>query len=549
MTAASSSYASLERTLDRTIECLTGVGQAPQARALLIEARRLRSVVANWRSIPPPPDVHDEMLERVLLLSTAVGAALPAPEDEPEPEPEPEDDGEDYPEISTTDALGAADDDDIYSLDFEPHLYSLEGVTTTRREAMLPPAPSTRRASPRPPSEAPPRSPAVTQEPTTGARAAYAAIEGGGDAMGAAPLRPGWQTRPRASSVPAPAPQPARSRSSPPPSEPSESPLPAWALAALGPRAAAEPLVNGTAAAAPGTTAAKARRSSAPPQKSSVPAKARESVAPPAPAPAVTPPSASPPPVTPPPAAAPPATPAPLPGDDAPLPAREDGDLVVPRTAVTAHAVKLGEPVTPLLTSYHEPFSAQADAYRALRRKLVASGDPRVIGVTSAHPGEGKTVCALNLALTLRESARSPILVIEANLRSPILAKLLGITPPECFIAQIERHIDEPRAAWHAAELLPRLHVMAIDTSVKRDPMLNPVAFGAGMERLKQAGYEYILVDSPPVLGGVDCNVIADSMDGMLFAALSMKSLRKEMRRAVEQLEPAPILGVVVLET
>ena len=59
------------------------------------------------------------------------------------------------------------------------------------------------------------------------------------------------------------------------------------------------------------------------------------------------------------------------------------------------------------------------------------------------------------------------------------------------------------------------------------------------MERLKQAGYDYIIVDTPPVLGSVDCNVIADSMDGMLFAALSLKSKRKEMRRAVEQLEPA----------
>jgi Mrp family chromosome partitioning ATPase len=89
---------------------------------------------------------------------------------------------------------------------------------------------------------------------------------------------------------------------------------------------------------------------------------------------------------------------------------------------------------------------------------------------------------------------------------------------------------------------------MAIDTTIKHDPLLNPVAFGTGLERLKQAGYEYIIVDTPPVLGSVDCNVIADSMDGMLFAALAMKSKRREMRKAVEQLEPAPILGVVVLE-
>jgi Mrp family chromosome partitioning ATPase len=291
--------------------------------------------------------------------------------------------------------------------------------------------------------------------------------------------------------------------------------------------------------------ATRAGSSSAPPRAGSVRPPARTSAAPlPAAPPPATPPSAAPPS-----AASPRPLAAPLPPDETPASGLEGGDIAaVPRTVVTAHPVKLGEPVTPLLTFYHQPYSAQADAYRALRRKLVSSGDPRVIAVTSAHPGEGKTVCALNLALTLRESARSPILVVEANLRSPILAKLLGIEGPECFITQIGRHIDEPRSPWHAAEPLPKLHVMAIDTAIKHDPLLNPVAFGAGMERLKQAGYEYIIVDSPPVLGSVDCNVIADSMDGILFAGLAMKSKRKEMRKAVEQLDPAPILGVIVLE-
>ena len=75
-----SSFASLERTLDRTIECLVGGPQTREARALLIEARRLRSVIANWRSIPPPLAVRDEMLERVVQLSTSVGAPFPGPE-------------------------------------------------------------------------------------------------------------------------------------------------------------------------------------------------------------------------------------------------------------------------------------------------------------------------------------------------------------------------------------------------------------------------------------------------------------------------------------
>jgi Mrp family chromosome partitioning ATPase len=68
------------------------------------------------------------------------------------------------------------------------------------------------------------------------------------------------------------------------------------------------------------------------------------------------------------------------------------------------------------------------------------------------------------------------------------------------------------------------------------------------MERLREAGYDHVVVDSPPVLGSVDCNVIADSVDGMIFTAVTMRSKRREMRKAVLQLDPAPILGVVVLD-
>src|SRR5262249_20153207 len=115
-TVPSSSFASLERTLDRTIDCLVASPQNREARAPLIEARRLRSVIANWRSIPPPPDVYDEMLDRVLQLSTAVGAAFPESAEELKTIAM-------DPRMPT--APREAEETEAYALDFEPHLYSL----------------------------------------------------------------------------------------------------------------------------------------------------------------------------------------------------------------------------------------------------------------------------------------------------------------------------------------------------------------------------------------------------------------------------------------
>jgi Mrp family chromosome partitioning ATPase len=229
-------------------------------------------------------------------------------------------------------------------------------------------------------------------------------------------------------------------------------------------------------------------------------------------------------------------------------PPGEVDEMGVPRTRVAVEAVTLSDPPHPSLVFLNAPYSARADAYRALRRKLAASNNPRVTAVTSAHAGEGKTTFAINFALALRESARGKVLLLETNHRAPSFTKILGFSTPRCFLLQLQDNLEDPRRGWIAAEPLAKLHVMAIDPKVRHEPLLDPVAFGTGMERLKQAGYDFIVVDSPPVIGSVDCNVISDSVEGMILACLTMKSKRKEMRRAVEQIEPAPVLGVVVLD-
>ena len=422
----------LERMLDRTIAHLTS-SPPGEARALLIEARRLRSVVANWRSIPPPAEMRDEMVDRVRELGAAVGTAIDL--ERPRGPGSPRD----------------GDGDEVYSLDFEPHLYSLEPQTNVQRQPIPQP--------PRVASFVPPLDDEI-------------------------PL-PHVPIGRRQSISDAPPPTPIPSPRVVLPAAPTLPAVKAPTARELAPRAA-EPERRATA-------------------------------------------SAPPPPV----------------GSD---PAG-DRDLAAPRAPVTVEAVTLGAALPPPLVLLTAPSSAPADALRALRRKLATSGDPRVIGVTSAHAGEGKTTFAINLALTLRESARGRVLLIEANHRAPGLARMLGITPSACFLQQIAARAEDPRAPWIAAEPMAKLHVMALDPRVKHEPRLDPVAFGSGMERLKQAGYDYIIVDAPAVLGSVDCNVISDSVDGMILTALTMRSRRREMRKAVEQIAPATILGVVVMET
>lgn len=218
------------------------------------------------------------------------------------------------------------------------------------------------------------------------------------------------------------------------------------------------------------------------------------------------------------------------------------------KTLIAVRPLPAPEVLDKRLIMLNEPYSTRADAFRGLRRKLSGPGAPRTIAVTSAQPEEGKTSCAVNLALAFRETSSEKVLLIEANLKAPALAKLFGFEPPVCFAKQMAKNRDLPRASWTVAEQFEPLHVLAVDPSSKTSPLLDPVAFANALEQLVEAGYDHIIVDTPPALGGSDVNLIADAVDGMVIVAWIKKSKRSLVKKAIDQLKPATILGVVTLD-
>lgn len=219
-----------------------------------------------------------------------------------------------------------------------------------------------------------------------------------------------------------------------------------------------------------------------------------------------------------------------------------------PLTTVEAVPIRLPERIDPNIVLIADPYSDRADVFRALRRKLAAATNPKTIAVMSPGVGEGKTSAAVNLALALRETARGRVLLVEANMRSPSIARLFEFEPRECFVNQMIAHRDEPMLPWSAAEQGGSLHIIAVNPQSQRPPLLDPVAFNTAMERLKLAGYEYIVIDTPPALGNVDANLIADASDGVIMTSWALKTTKGALKKAIKQLAPAPVLGVIFVE-
>jgi Mrp family chromosome partitioning ATPase len=190
----------------------------------------------------------------------------------------------------------------------------------------------------------------------------------------------------------------------------------------------------------------------------------------------------------------------------------------------------------------------QAASIRSLRHRLAERGEPRVVAVTSAARREGKTFCAVNLALSLAEVRRSRVLLLEANSYQPSLASVFGLTKHVCFFDQLEAHKKDFLAPWKVTELSTYdLHLLAVEPRSSKLRALEGGTFAHCLDSLRGA-YDYIVIDAPSVSSGPDIPLLEDAVDGLVFVARADRSRARTLRYALEQVSPQDLLGVVLLD-
>lgn len=205
-------------------------------------------------------------------------------------------------------------------------------------------------------------------------------------------------------------------------------------------------------------------------------------------------------------------------------------------------------PERPLDYLAKQPMSAYAESFRGLRNAVMysmLSRTRRVVAITSALAGEGKTICAVSLAQISALSGQRVVLV-DCDLRRNSLNAAFGLSPKMGLVQVLADEVD-----WQSViEVEPRsgLHVLPVaDGAFTARDVFGSEAMDKLIQELTQA-YDLVVLDCAPVLALAETSVLVAHADATVVVCRWGKTPSRAVRAALDQLEVthARVLGVVV---
>ncbi|QDT10118.1 GumC family protein [Planctomycetes bacterium K23_9] len=198
--------------------------------------------------------------------------------------------------------------------------------------------------------------------------------------------------------------------------------------------------------------------------------------------------------------------------------------------------------------AFHRPRSPEAEIYRVIRTSMLMSAkakDQRIIQVTGPLPGDGKSTTSANLAVAFAQAGKR-VLLIDADLRKPRVAKLF----------RLENTLGLSEAIGGLADAADVISDTVVDNlwavgsgAVPANPaeLLQSEDFASLLKHWAEE-FDYVIVDSPPVLAVSDAAIISQKCDVTLLALRIVKNGRRIAHRAITLLRQhdANVVGLVI---
>ncbi len=201
------------------------------------------------------------------------------------------------------------------------------------------------------------------------------------------------------------------------------------------------------------------------------------------------------------------------------------------------------------IVSITDPYSHAAEEYRKLRARILRATEKNfqnTIMVTSSQANEGKTVTAINLAVTIAQELDHTVLLIDADLRKPSIHTYLGLRPSYGLS-------DFLTSGKPLSDILVKTGIGKLVLLPAGSPPENPAELVAS-ERMRELIREvkeryrdrYIICDSSPLLLAADSLSLCDYMDGVIFVTRAGSTDPKTAKEALSLIKDYNVIGTVL---
>jgi capsular exopolysaccharide synthesis family protein len=200
------------------------------------------------------------------------------------------------------------------------------------------------------------------------------------------------------------------------------------------------------------------------------------------------------------------------------------------------------------VVTIHAPAAQASEAYRAIRTTVFFKAretGAKVIQLTSPMPGDGKSVTTANLAASIAQSG-SRVLIIDADMRKPTQHKLYGIDNTKGLSSVIAGE-----AGLHDViqTIIPEYLSIVSAGPIPANPaeLLTSARFAAILEEYRDS-FDYVLVDTPPMLAVTDPSIVCSHVDAVYMVMRIRNGVRTNAMQAKEIIDSMGIeLGGVVI--
>jgi capsular exopolysaccharide synthesis family protein len=210
-------------------------------------------------------------------------------------------------------------------------------------------------------------------------------------------------------------------------------------------------------------------------------------------------------------------------------------------------SVRISPPQESRLVALTDKEGLAAEKFRFLAvrlRQLQQSRSLKKLLITSTIPEEGKSMVSANLAITLARKKRQKVLLLDGDLRRPMLARHFGLSHLAGLGEWLQSDAGTTRNVYHLEELglwfLPAGRPPQNPLELMQSARLADLLGQLGKD------FDWIVIDSPPVLPLADTSVWTRFADGVLLVAREGKTERQELQRGLKDLDQSKLLGLVL---